>query len=122
MPIVCYRLESGIFEIVDGYHRYTVMKTSRRIREREKSILPIVVIEKDESNRIASTIRHNRARGSHNIGLMTNIVAALVEGGMADAWIMKNVGMDADELLRLKQVSGLASLFTDRDFSKSWDA
>ena len=93
MPIVCYYLKDiDKYEIVDGFHI---------------------------SNRMASTIRHNRARGSHSIELMTNIVSELVESGMSDAWILKNIGMDADELLRLKQLSGLASLFKDREFSKS---
>ena len=69
---------------------------------------------------MASTIRHNRARGSHDIELMSNIVSELVESGMSDAWIMKHIGMDADELLRLKQITGLAELFKDEEFSKSW--
>ena len=85
MPIVCYRLpDSDEYEIVDGYHRYTVMQTSKRIREREEGMLPVVVIDKPISNRMASTIRHNRARGSHSIDLMKNIVAQLVEAGMSD--------------------------------------
>lgn len=121
MPIVCYRLDNGKYEIVDGFHRYTIMKTHKDIYERENGRLPIVVIEKDISNRMASTIRHNRARGSHSIELMSNIVKELVDSGMSDAWILKNIGMDAEELLRLKQVTGLASLFKDREFSKSWD-
>lgn len=66
---------------------------------------------------MASTIRHNRARGDHSVDLMCNIVAELSKSGMSDAWIMKNIGMDADEVLRLKQVSGLASLFADKEFS-----
>lgn len=120
MPIVCYYLSDiDKYEIVDGYHRYTVMLTSKRIRDREGGLMPIVVIDKPESNRMASTIRHNRARGSHSIELMSNIVAELTESGMSDAWILKNIGMDADELLRLKQVSGLAALFKDKNFSKS---
>ena len=69
---------------------------------------------------MASTIRHNRARGSHDVELMTNIVSELVESGCSDTWIMRHIGMDADELLRLKQLSGLASLFKDKSFSKSW--
>lgn len=84
-------------------------------------MLPIVVIDKDESNRMASTIRHNRARGTHSIELMTNIVSELTKAGMSDAWIMKNIGMDADEILRLKQLSGIAELFKDKEFSKSWE-
>ena len=120
MPIVCYYLSDvDKYEIVDGYHRYTVMKTSKRIRERENSMLPVVVIDKPISNRMASTIRHNRARGSHSIELMSNIVSELVESGMSDAWILKNIGMDADELLRLKQISGLAALFKNKDFSNN---
>lgn len=117
MPIVCYKLENGMYEIVDGFHRYTIMKKHKDIYDRENGCLPVVTIDRLLSNRMASTIRHNRARGSHSIELMTNIVAELVESGMSDAWIMRNIGMDADELLRLKQVSGLAALFKDREFS-----
>lgn len=119
MPIVCYYIpESDTYEIVDGFHRYTVMLTSTRIRQREKGLMPVVTIDKPISNRMASTIRHNRARGSHSIELMSNIVAELTKSGMSDAWILKNIGMDADELLRLKQISGLAELFKKKDFSQ----
>ncbi|GHT63137.1 chromosome partitioning protein ParB [Bacteroidia bacterium] len=118
MPCVCYYLpEEDIYELVDGFHRYLVMKTSNRIYEREKGFLPVTVINKDLSNRMASTIRHNRARGTHSIELMTNIVAELKKAGMSDAWIMNNIGMDKDELLRFKQISGLAALFADKEFS-----
>lgn len=118
MPCVCYYdREADTYILVDGYHRYQVMKTSRRIFEREKGLLPVVVIDKDLSNRMASTIRHNRARGTHNIELMCHIVAELDKAGMSDQWIMKHIGMDRDELLRLKQISGLADLFADKDFS-----
>ncbi len=121
-PVVCFKKEDGMYEIVDGFHRYTIMKTHKDIYERENGCLPVVVIDKDINNRMASTIRHNRARGSHSIELMSNIVAELVESGMSDAWILKNIGMDAEELLRLKQITGLASLFKDHDFSQSWEA
>lgn len=118
MPCVCYYIpEKDIYELVDGYHRYKVMKTSRRIFEREKGLLPVVVIDKDISNRMASTIRHNRARGTHSIELMTEIVSELTKAGMSDSWIIRNIGMDKDELLRLKQISGLAELFADKEFS-----
>lgn len=118
MPCVCYYVpDTDVYELVDGFHRYKVMKTSPRIYERERGLLPVVVIDKDLSNRMASTIRHNRARGTHNIELMTNIVAELKHAGMSDAWIMRNIGMDRDELLRLKQISGLAALFADKEFS-----
>jgi ParB-like chromosome segregation protein Spo0J len=122
MPVVCYYIpDEDVYEIVDGYHRYTTLKTSQRIFEREKGFLPCVVIEKDISNRMASTIRHNRARGSHSVELMSSIVSDLLNAGMSDAWILKHIGMDKDELLRLKQITGLASLFADAEFSKSWD-
>lgn len=121
MPVVCYYLpDEDLYEIVDGYHRYTTLMTSERIRERENEMLPVVVIDKDISNRMASTIRHNRARGSHSIELMSNIVSDLVGAGMSDAWILRHIGMDKDELLRLKQITGLASLFADQEFSMSW--
>lgn len=120
MPCVCYYLkDEDRYEIVDGFHRYMVMKTSRRIYERERGLLPVAVINKDLSNRMTSTIRHNRARGMHNVELMSNIVAELTRAGMSDSWIMRNVGMDKDELLRLKQLSGLAELFADKDFGMS---
>lgn len=120
MPIVCYYLpDEDVYEIVDGFHRYTVMLKNRVIRERENGMMPVVVIDKDVSNRMASTIRHNRARGSHDIDLMCNIVSELKKSGMSDVWIMRNIGMDADELLRLKQLTGLAELFRDKQFSKS---
>lgn len=122
MPVVCYYIpEEDIYEIVDGYHRYTTLLTSERIRERENEMLPVVVIEKDISNRMASTIRHNRARGSHSIDLMTKIVAELVDAGMSDGWILRHIGMDKDELLRLKQITGLAALFKDGEFSTAWN-
>ena len=120
MPIVCYRIDdTDTYEIVDGFHRYTTMKNHKDIYDREEGLLPVSVIDKPLSDRMASTIRHNRARGNHSIELMTNIVSELSESGMSDAWIMKNVGMDADELLRLKQISGLASLFADEEFTES---
>ena len=119
MPIVVYRKPDGRYEIVDGYHRYTTMLLHRDIYEREEGLLPCSIIDKDVSNRMASTIRHNRARGSHSIELMMNIVGELKKAGMSDAWIMKEIGMDADELLRFKQLSGLAELFKDRDYSKA---
>jgi len=122
MPIVCYYIEEADrYEIVDGFHRYTAMKTCAEIAEREAGCLPVSVIDKPLSERIASTIRHNRARGVHSIDLMVDIVAQLAESGLSDEWIMKNIGMDADELLRLKQISGLASLFANREFSKAWE-
>lgn len=122
MPIVVYyHKEDDVYEIVDGFHRYTIMLQYPDIYEREKGHLPCSIIEKPISERIASTIRHNRARGSHNVDLMSNIVAELVEMGKSDKWISEHLGMDADEILRLKQITGLADLFKDREFSQSWE-
>lgn len=122
-PVVTYYdSENDMYIVVDGFHRFQVLKSSERICERERGLLPIVVIDKELGDRMASTIRHNRARGTHNVELMSTIVAELVEMGKGDRWICKHIGMSADELLRLKQITGLASLFENRDFSASWEA
>jgi ParB-like chromosome segregation protein Spo0J len=123
MPIVCYYdAENDKYIVVDGFHRYSILKSSKRIYEREEGYLPVSVIKKELGDRMASTIRHNRARGSHNIELMSVIVAELVEMGKGDAWICKHIGMSKDELLRLKQITGLAALFENKSFSDSWNA
>ena len=122
MPIVCYyHAEDDMYEIVDGFHRYTIILRHKDIFEREGGCLPVSVIDKPISERMASTIRHNRARGTHNIDLMSNIVAELVEMGKSDHWIAKHLGMDVDEILRLKQITGLAALFADKEFSRAWE-
>ncbi len=122
-PIVCYYdKENDEYIVVDGFHRYSVMKLSPRIYRREQGKLPVVVINKELGERMASTIRHNRARGSHSVDLMSNIVAELLEMGKSDSWICKNIGMSADELLRLKQITGIAALFKDDEFSQSWES
>ncbi|MGL6131957.1 MAG: IbrB-like domain-containing protein [Fusobacteriaceae bacterium] len=122
MPIVCFYIESeDIYEIVDGFHRYSTMKNHKDIYDREEGCLPVAVIDKPIEDRMASTIRHNRARGAHDLDLMSNIVAELVEIGKTDTWIIKHIGMDFDELLRLKQTTGLAALFKDREFSDAWE-
>ncbi len=121
MPIVCYYDKAeDKYIIVDGFHRYRVMLEYPDIMEREEGRLPVSVIDKSLENRMASTIRHNRARGSHNVDLMSNIVKELHELGRSDAWISKHLGMDRDELLRLKQITGLAALFKDIRFGDSW--
>jgi len=122
-PVVTfYDSEADMYFVVDGFHRYLILKNSKRIFDRENGMLPVVVIDKEIGERMASTIRHNRARGSHNIELMSSIVAELVEMGKGDRWICKHIGMSADELLRMKQITGLAALFANRDFSDSWEA
>lgn len=121
MPIVCYHdKEHDRYIIVDGFHRYRIMLDHRDIYDREGGMLPVSVIDKPLDKRMASTIRHNRARGSHDVDLMSNIVAELHELGRSDKWICRHLGMDKDELLRLKQITGLASLFKDVEFGKAW--
>ncbi len=112
--------KEDLYAIVDGFHRWRVMKEHADIYEREKGMLPVTVIDKPLSNRMASTIRHNRARGSHDVGLMSNIIKELHELGRSDAWISKHLGMDKDEILRLKQITGLAALFRDIKFGQAW--
>lgn len=121
MPIVCYYDDvQDIYIIVDGFHRYRIMLEHPDIREREGGMLPVSVINKSLDQRMASTIRHNRARGTHDVELMSNIVRDLHELGRSDAWISKHLGMDKDEILRLKQITGLTSLFKDVGFGKAW--
>ena len=121
MPIVCYYNEAeDTYIIVDGFHRYRIMLEYPDIYERENGMLPVSVIDKPLDQRIASTIRHNRARGSHEVDLMSNIVKELHELGRSDAWIARHLGMDRDEILRLKQITGLAALFRDVKFGKAW--
>ena len=121
-PVVTvYDAERDLYVVIDGFHRFLTLKNSERIRNRENGLLPVVVLRKELHDRMASTIRHNRARGSHNIELMSVIVSELIEMGKGDAWICRHIGMSPDELLRLKQITGLASLFLGKDFSKSWE-
>jgi ParB-like chromosome segregation protein Spo0J len=122
-PIVSFKEDDQI-TVIDGFHRNRVGKEVAEVSQRIHGRLPVVNInqwKQNRSDRMASTIRHNRARGSHNIELMSTIVSELVEMGKGDAWICKHVGMSADELLRMKQVTGLSSLFSNQDFSKSWE-
>ena len=107
MPIVCYHdKEADQYIIVDGFHRYRIMLDYPGIYEREEGKLPVSVIDKSLAERMASTIRHNRARGSHDVDLMSNIVQELHDIGRSDNWIAKHLGMDKDEILRLKQITG----------------
>lgn len=121
MPVVCYYSKAkDCYLIVDGFHRYQIMLDYPDIYEREHGLLPVSVINKPLDKRMASTIRHNRARGSHDVDLMSNIVKELHELGRSDAWISKHLGMDKDEILRLKQITGIAALFRDVNFGQAW--
>ncbi|HIR34634.1 MAG TPA: ParB-like nuclease domain-containing protein [Candidatus Faecimorpha stercoravium] len=121
MPIVCYHdQEQDQYIIVDGFHRYRIMLDYPDIYEREEGKLPVSIIDKPLAERMASTIRHNRARGSHDVDLMSNIVQELHDIGRSDKWIAQHLGMDKDEILRLKQLTGLMSLFKETQFSRAW--
>jgi ParB-like chromosome segregation protein Spo0J len=121
-PIVTiYDNERDKYVIVDGFHRYLVMKYHENIRERTGGLLPIVVIDKSLNDRMASTIRHNRARGKHNIAGMANIVFRMLDGGWDDEAICSEIGLEADELIRLKYVTGFAKLFEDVEYKQSWE-
>lgn len=124
-PIVGYfDDEEHVFEVVDGFHRTRVGKECDDIGERIKGYLPVTVINKERqerTDRIAATIRHNRARGKHAVTAMSDIVLELSRRNWSDKKIAKELGMEPDEVLRLKQITGLAELFADRDFSMAWE-
>lgn len=118
-PIVVWKIESDYYEVVDGFHRYDIGKNKLGL-----SHLPIVIINQDRTdrgNRIAATIRHNRARGKHQVAAMSDIVVELSRRNWSDKRVAKELGMDADEVLRLKQITGLAELFADEEFSEAWE-
>lgn len=122
-PIVVYQ-HDGIYEVVDGFHRNRVGKECKDIHERIHGYLPVTIINDDrheKADRIASTIRHNRARGKHRVEAMSDIVIELKRRNWSDAKIAKELGMDADEVLRLTQITGLAEMFADKDFSEAWE-
>jgi ParB-like chromosome segregation protein Spo0J len=122
-PIVTFPHDSK-FEVVDGFHRSRVGKESLDVKKRVMGFVPVVKIresQEDLNHRMASTIRHNRARGKHKVEAMSDIVIELKRRNWSDAKIAKNLGMDEDEVLRLCQITGMAELFADADFSKSWD-
>lgn len=123
-PIVSMLEESGEREVVDGFHRNRVGKECDEVRERVKGYLPVVTIKDDrldKGDRIAATIRHNRARGKHKVDAMSEIVIDLKKRNWSDKKIGKELGMDPDEVLRLTQIAGLAEMFSDKDFTEAWE-
>ena len=117
--VTIYDKERDKYVIVDGFHRYYVMKTSKLINERNGGKLPIVVLDKDINDRMASTVRHNRARGKHSVSGMGNIVCEMIKNGATDEEVCNELGLETDELVRLKYTSGVAKLFENEEFSKS---
>jgi ParB-like chromosome segregation protein Spo0J len=124
-PIVAWPDGSGAYEVIDGFHRNRVGKEVGAVKKRVMGRLPIAVINAERTSkedRIAATIRHNRARGKHQVDAMSDIVLDLHRRNWDDAKIAKELGMEPDEVLRLKQITGLAELFADREFSEAWVA
>lgn len=119
-PIVAYKVAEDQYEVVDGFHRSRVGKEYKDINKRVNNYLPVVVIDKPIDERMGSTIRHNRARGTHQIRSMSDIVIDLSKEGWGDEEICKKLGMELDEVIRLKQISGLKEAFQNHTFSKSW--
>jgi ParB-like chromosome segregation protein Spo0J len=116
-PIVTiYDKDNDKYVVVDGEHRYKVLVSVYKV-----TMIPVVVIERDIKDRMAATIRHNRARGEHTVDGMSNIVAELFMLGWTDAEIGQHLGMEADEVLRLKQITGLATIFANREYSEAWE-
>jgi ParB-like chromosome segregation protein Spo0J len=116
-PIVTfYDKDVDRYIVVDGFHRYILL------RDRFKSqVIPVVVIDKEIKDRMASTVRHNRARGKHQVGLMGSLVRNLVEKGWTDVEIAKHLGMSAEELLRLKQITGIAQVLKNKEYASAWE-
>jgi ParB-like chromosome segregation protein Spo0J len=120
-PVVTvYNDKTGMYEIIDGFHRYYTCKTQADVRERNHGMLPIVVLDKDINDRMASTVRHNRARGKHSVAGMSNLVFSMLNGGWSDADICNELGMEPEELLRLKHITGFSKLFADTEYRKAW--
>jgi ParB-like chromosome segregation protein Spo0J len=122
-PIVSWNRD-GVYEVVDGFHRHRVGKESKAIQQRVHGYLPLVVINserEDKGDRIAATIRHNRARGKHKVDAMSDIVIELKRRNWTDEKIGRELGMDPDEVLRLTQIAGLAEMFADHEFTEAWE-
>ena len=125
-PIVGWsNTEKGGVEVIDGFHRNRVGKESKHVNKRVHGYLPIVDIRTEQSSkndRMASTIRHNRARGKHQVDAMSEIVIELKNRNWKNSRIARELGMDEEEVLRLCQISGIEHLFSDKDFSREWEA
>lgn len=106
------------YVIVDGYHRYTVMRKYQDIMAATGGYLPVVVIDKPIADRIASTVRHNRARGKHSVAGMGSLVFQMLMAGQDDATICNKIGLEPEELARLKHVTGYSKLFSEMDYSR----
>lgn len=119
--VTVYDEENDRYVIVDGFHRYLSMKSNPDIYERCGGRLPVVVIDKPINDRMASTVRHNRARGKHSVTGMANMVFEMLEGGWSDAEICNQLGLESEELVRYKHITGFSKLFDNIEYRKSWE-
>jgi len=123
MPIVTIYDEAlDKFIIIDGFHRYSTMKRNKDIYERNQGLLPIVVLDKDMNDRMASTVRHNRARGKHSVAGMSSMVFEMLQNGRSDVEICNELGMESEELLRLKYITGFSKLFKNAEYNRAWES
>ena len=109
------------YVIIDGFHRYFTCRNNQDIRDRNHGMLPIVVLDKPINDRMASTVRHNRARGKHSVDGMSNMVFQMLENGWSEAEICAELGMEAEEVLRLKHITGFSKLFENMQYKKAWE-
>ena len=123
MPVVTiYDEEIEKFVIIDGFHRYTIMRKYKDISEKNGGRLPIVVLDKNINQRMASTVRHNRARGKHSVDGMSNMVFEMLQNGMSDSEVCNKLGMEPDELVRLKHITGFSKLFSNTEYNRGWES
>lgn len=121
-PVVTiYDEEIDKYVIVDGFHRYTTMRTNKDLYDLNGGLLPVVVLKKDINDRMASTVRHNRARGKHSVAGMGKIVFDLLQNGASDEEICAEIGLEAEELVRLKHITGFSKLFKDTEYGQAWE-
>jgi len=121
-PVVCiYDEEKDKYVLIDGFHRFTTVRLNKDLRDRLHGCVPAVVLTKNMNDRMAATIRHNRARGKHSMGGMSNMVSKMLDQGMTDEGICAELGMEADELIRLKHVTGFSKLFEDVEYRQAWE-
>ncbi len=119
--VTIFNPDTGKYEIVDGFHRYLTMKGNPALLERNNGRLPVVVINKDINDRMASTVRHNRARGKHSVAGMSQVVFTMLENGWKDAEVCQELGMESEELARLKHITGFSKLFRNVEYKRAWE-
>lgn len=121
-PVVTiYDKEKDMYVIIDGFHRFLTCKSNKDVRDRNQGMLPIVVLKKNINDRMASTVRHNRARGKHAVTGMSSMVFSMLENGWEDAQICNELGMEPEELIRLKHITGFSKLFENTEYKKAWE-